>query len=808
MTAADLTTPHPAADKPKMDPQPGSPPKDAFLLTLPAYYSTLVENLRTKVGYTYGDITRGLIRQSSKKKVERSGGSKESPIALQISRDGELVDTTKTCQYCVKVKKWRGTCHTERECRTKTQEQSNKNVVNWNEFTDSDGEDGVITHRLRIGMVKMNGQPQNWYEYDTGAQVHTTNEFWRLDVSSIEVVDTIITGYNGSKTIPECKGTMKFKHNNRTVILRDVYYHPSFCNLISGQKMGDHRTESKNGIMKVWVGNECVYRIERDNQGVMWIRPDDVQEARNQLQELHEEASEYKTTKHLTNTNSSRPIQVHVTRITPRGANGGYQQNIFNGQFPIYQSNHKTKVIGAYQTSWRVKPISKAKPVQHEDGSLYMAVSSLNPKRGISTRIRERGPDKHKRTRQVRKRDCTMDNRYPQWNTDTPMQQSRYCDLTNHKNGVYNLCGRSRKGKKGQTTSDRTRDNNRPPNSSHTHDKSNFAPTHGACGTQTPLCQAVEANKSWDNTSHDHIHRPQNSSQAHEESNFTPMHQACGTQMPLFQARNREGEHQNMENTAGERPDKSWNNPSHDHVHKPQNSSQTHHESNLPQTHNACGQIPLLHARDEEMEHQGVGEEGPTRHNESWGNPSHDHVHRPPESWDNPSHDHVHRPPESWGKPSHDHVHRLPNSSQTHDESNLISTHDACGQIPLFHARDGERGHQREAYAGEDGPSKNNESWDNTSHDHVHRPRNSSQTKQSNLTQTHEACGQIPLLHAGDGEREHQSVGNSGEEVDTHVHDINYRIPEGDWDNFMEMFIKEMNARELEYPMFIEGYTP
>lgn len=43
MTATDLTTPHPAADKPKMDPQPGSPREPVFFL-LPEVITTKKNN--------------------------------------------------------------------------------------------------------------------------------------------------------------------------------------------------------------------------------------------------------------------------------------------------------------------------------------------------------------------------------------------------------------------------------------------------------------------------------------------------------------------------------------------------------------------------------------------------------------------------------------------------------------------------------------------------------------------------------------------------------------------------------------------
>ena len=110
-----------------------------LLLTMPPFYSQLVQNLRVKTGYTYGDITRGLIRYVPGKsrrsvtigreeyKTGSGSGAKASPVLLApTDRLRKPVDTSKQCGYCQKVKKWRGLGHTENECSTKQKERGNQ----------------------------------------------------------------------------------------------------------------------------------------------------------------------------------------------------------------------------------------------------------------------------------------------------------------------------------------------------------------------------------------------------------------------------------------------------------------------------------------------------------------------------------------------------------------------------------------------------------------------------------------------------------------------------------------------------------
>jgi len=94
-----------------------------LLISLLPFYNNLVENLRTKEGYSYGDISRQVrlyvpARQNGAKKKY---GTKEESVVLKTDRK-KKVDTNKTCQYCIGVKGWKGIGHTESKCFTKKRE--------------------------------------------------------------------------------------------------------------------------------------------------------------------------------------------------------------------------------------------------------------------------------------------------------------------------------------------------------------------------------------------------------------------------------------------------------------------------------------------------------------------------------------------------------------------------------------------------------------------------------------------------------------------------------------------------------------
>ena len=142
---------------------------------------------------------------------------------------------------------------------------------------------------IRVGKLKR--QNSGWDEFDTGAQAHTTNEKWRLSSTQ---PGRNITGFNGTTTTSECQGTMTMKHNGREIILKNVQYHPRFCNLISGQKLPEFAlTCGKDGTQVTINKGDILYQISWDINGTIWIIPEDTKIVtlkvnKETLQELHE----------------------------------------------------------------------------------------------------------------------------------------------------------------------------------------------------------------------------------------------------------------------------------------------------------------------------------------------------------------------------------------------------------------------------------------------------------------------------------------------------------------------------------------
>ena len=207
----------------------GKAKAEFLLMTLPNFYAPLVENLRLQQGFTCGDVTRNLIRyvpgrQGASRRTTANGGAQKgttpgNPIVLRTEpgkdRFGRPIDTSKTCGYCIKVKKWKGIGHTESECNTKKRERGQQRAGHIEPYvedefgTQEDG--GVKISRLRINMIKRVSTfaKYGYYEYDTGAQVHTTNELWRLTNRTPGIT---ITAANGTCTKAECSGTLNMIH--------------------------------------------------------------------------------------------------------------------------------------------------------------------------------------------------------------------------------------------------------------------------------------------------------------------------------------------------------------------------------------------------------------------------------------------------------------------------------------------------------------------------------------------------------------------------------------------------------------------
>ena len=300
--------------------------KEFLLSTFPDLlkYNQMVQNLRSQPNLTYGDIIANLkayVPQLiwKKKKDYENGkgtGSKENPVVLATHQQqnkggppkdkfGNLLDTSKQCSYCQKVKKWRGIGHIESECKTKQREkggqdnqgqgarQSGQVKAAYEETDDFEIQSqlgGVKIGMIKIGRVKR--QNSGWYEFDTGAQAHTTNEKWRL--SNIQPGRNT-SGFNGTTTTSECQGTMIMRHNERDITLKNVQYHPRFCNLISGQKLAEFTLSSNkdNGTQVMINNGDVLYQISRDINGTMWIIPEDTKIVtlkvnKETLQGLHE----------------------------------------------------------------------------------------------------------------------------------------------------------------------------------------------------------------------------------------------------------------------------------------------------------------------------------------------------------------------------------------------------------------------------------------------------------------------------------------------------------------------------------------
>ncbi|MBC8079189.1 MAG: hypothetical protein H7X86_02515 [Gorillibacterium sp.] len=98
-----------------------------LLLSLPPFYNSTVENLRTNATYSYGDIVNQLklyipARQRGNRggnKGKKDEGPSSEPVILKAEQRKR--DFAKQCDYC-KSKGWRGIGHTENECYTKKRE--------------------------------------------------------------------------------------------------------------------------------------------------------------------------------------------------------------------------------------------------------------------------------------------------------------------------------------------------------------------------------------------------------------------------------------------------------------------------------------------------------------------------------------------------------------------------------------------------------------------------------------------------------------------------------------------------------------
>lgn len=177
---------------------------ELLLATFPPKYHLAIQNLRSHEDYSYVDIVANLkfsIRKPTW--IRTNTGTKRDPIVQRTGngRPTGIIDTSKTCGYCIKVKGWRGIGHIESECRTNKRKQANSQEGNSgvkrlesrpyeddsdNEFELDQGAriTEILSNRRaprnpRVNMINAGKVATNrtgHYEFDTGAQVHTTNE--------------------------------------------------------------------------------------------------------------------------------------------------------------------------------------------------------------------------------------------------------------------------------------------------------------------------------------------------------------------------------------------------------------------------------------------------------------------------------------------------------------------------------------------------------------------------------------------------------------------------------------------------------
>ena len=84
-------------------------------------------------------------------------------------------------------------------------------------------------------------------------------------------------GHDGHTTKEELIGDIELPHNGYIVVLRNVLYHPSFSNLISGLRSTKHCSvlTRRDGKAVLSIQDNNVYTMEDDETG-LWIKPNDI----------------------------------------------------------------------------------------------------------------------------------------------------------------------------------------------------------------------------------------------------------------------------------------------------------------------------------------------------------------------------------------------------------------------------------------------------------------------------------------------------------------------------------------------------
>lgn len=248
-----------------------------LLLTLPPLYNTLVENLRTNSTYTYGDIVRQLtLYVPGRQRGRRSRNeeeTKESPVILKTEKKK---DNGKRCDYCI-GKGWKGLNHVESECYTKKREEKKDAKSKKTKEADEGSEDGVsichITIRTIGGYVC---EKMGKFQYDTATSHHTTNR--RDLLRNIRKIDIEVTAHDGNTSTCSEMGTLVITYNGQQIRHPECLYHPTYSNLISGQRMGPHSLLVDNNRGLLTQKYRAEYKLEIDERGGMWITPEESHE--------------------------------------------------------------------------------------------------------------------------------------------------------------------------------------------------------------------------------------------------------------------------------------------------------------------------------------------------------------------------------------------------------------------------------------------------------------------------------------------------------------------------------------------------
>ena len=215
-------------------------------------------------------------------------------------------------------------------------------------------------------MLKIAGQSpgQNnrigWYEYDTGAQTHTTNEKWRL--TNPQPYTNGVQGHDGHITQAELIGDISLPHNGKNILLRKVLYSPHFSNLISGLQSSKTCSLTRTGNRAtLTVEDKNVYQMEADQNG-LWVKPDDLnitilKISSNKLQELHERYGHlsFPALKKLPEAKEIPPEEFAkaecISCIKGKSAKSGAKHSEINRTQEILERIH-CDLIGPMETQW------------------------------------------------------------------------------------------------------------------------------------------------------------------------------------------------------------------------------------------------------------------------------------------------------------------------------------------------------------------------------------------------------------------------------------------------------------------------